>query len=86
MFEQLGTLLWAELARAELARISGRAPRAEALTATERQVTELVAGACTNRDVAAALFVTPKTVEFHLRNVFRKLDVRSRAELVRKYR
>jgi DNA-binding CsgD family transcriptional regulator len=86
VFEQLGTPLWAELARAELARISGRAPGADELTPTEQRVSELVAKGRTNVQVAAALFVTPKTIEFHLRNVFRKLDVRSRAELAWRYR
>jgi DNA-binding CsgD family transcriptional regulator len=38
----------------------------------------------TNREVAAALFVSPKTVEVHLTRIYRKLDVRTRAELVRR--
>jgi DNA-binding CsgD family transcriptional regulator len=48
-------------------------------------VIELVADGRTNQEVAAALFVSPRTVEFHLRNVFRKLHVHSRAELVRRF-
>ena len=41
-----------------------------------------MAGGATNREAAAALFLSPKTIEFHLRNVYRKLGVRSRTELV----
>lgn len=82
-FEELGASLWVEKARAELARVGGRAPSGWELTATERQVAELVGEGLTNREVAARLSVTQKTVEFHLRNVFRKLEVRSRTELAR---
>jgi DNA-binding CsgD family transcriptional regulator len=46
-------------------------------------VAQLVAQGLTNREAAAALFVSPKTVEHHLRNVFRKLGIRRRAELAR---
>ena len=42
-----------------------------------------VASGSTNREAAAALFLSPKTIEFHLRNIYRKLGVRSRTELVR---
>jgi DNA-binding CsgD family transcriptional regulator len=83
-FERLGASVWAERAREEAARVGGRAPADGELTPTERTVAELVAQGLSNRDVAAALFVTPKTVEFHLGNVFRKLGVRSRAELARR--
>ena len=51
------------------------------LSPQELQVALLVADGATNREVAAALFVTTKTVEFHLRNVYRKLEIRSRTEL-----
>ncbi|MDR9373168.1 helix-turn-helix transcriptional regulator, partial [Conexibacter sp. JD483] len=54
---------------------------AEALTARERSVCELVAGGATNREAATALFVSPRTVEHHLRQAYRKLGVRSRTEL-----
>ena len=51
------------------------------LTATERRIAELVAEGGTNKEVAAALFLSPRTVEAYLRQVFRKLGVRSRTEL-----
>jgi DNA-binding CsgD family transcriptional regulator len=54
------------------------------LTAQELQVTLRVAGGATNREVAAALFLSPRTVESHLASVFRKLDVRTRAELAKR--
>ena len=82
-FERLGADAFAERARDELARISGRAGAHDELTATERRVTELVSQGLTNCEVAATMFVTSKTVEFHLRNIFRKLGIRSRIALVR---
>jgi DNA-binding CsgD family transcriptional regulator len=54
------------------------------LTPSERRVAELVAAGQSNKQVATALFISPKTVEGHLANVFAKLGVRSRAELARK--
>jgi DNA-binding CsgD family transcriptional regulator/tetratricopeptide (TPR) repeat protein len=54
---------------------------ADALTARERDVCELVAAGRTNREVAAALYLSPRTVEHHLRAAYRKLGVRSRTEL-----
>jgi DNA-binding CsgD family transcriptional regulator len=82
IFEGLGAPLWAEKARAELGRIGGRAPSSGALTAAEQRVAALVAEGRTNREVAAALFVTEHTVEAALTRAYRKLGVRSRAELV----
>jgi DNA-binding CsgD family transcriptional regulator len=55
----------------------------ERLTPQEFQIATLVAEGLTNRDVAARLYLSRKTVEFHLSNAFRKLDVRSRGELIR---
>ena len=80
-FERLGAPLWAEKARSELARIGGRAPSRGELTEAERRIAALVAEGRTNREVAAALFVTEHTVEGALTRVYRKLGVRSRAEL-----
>ena len=81
-FENLGTPLWAERARAELDRASGARTRAE-LTASERRVAELAATGVTNREMAAVLFISPKTVEATLSRIYRKLNIRSRAELGR---
>ena len=53
------------------------------LTATELAVAEQVAQGLTNREAAAHLYLSPHTIDFHLRQVFRKLDVRSRVELTR---
>jgi ATP/maltotriose-dependent transcriptional regulator MalT len=76
VFEELGARLWGERARAELARISGRAPASGGLTETERRVAELAALGRTNREIAAALFMGVSTVEAHLSRVYRKLGVR----------
>jgi DNA-binding CsgD family transcriptional regulator len=88
LFDELGAAPWSEQARREL-RASGesiprRDPTApEKLTPQELQIALHVAEGKTNRDVAAALFLSPKTVEFHLTRVYRKLNIHSRAELVR---
>ena len=82
-FEQLGTALWAERAKTELARgVSGRR-RSRGLTATEEHVAELAASGMTNRDIAATLFISPKTVEVNLSRVYRKLNIHSRTQLYR---
>jgi DNA-binding CsgD family transcriptional regulator len=76
----------AERAQAELA-ATGARPRSlvvsgvDSLTPSERRVAELAAEHMTNKDIAQALFVTPKTVEVHLSNVYRKLGIASRNEL-----
>jgi DNA-binding CsgD family transcriptional regulator len=84
LFEELDAKLWADRARAELARVSGRATTGAALTPTELRVARLVAEGYSNKEVAAALFVTVKAVEKSLSSVYRKLDVRSRAQLIRR--
>jgi len=84
MFAELGTRLWSEKARAELSRIGGRAPAPGALTPTEERIAELVASGRTYREVADALFISPKTVQWNLSKIYRKLGVRSRAELAAK--
>jgi DNA-binding CsgD family transcriptional regulator len=87
-FEALGAEPWADRARAEL-RASGESARKrdpstlDQLTAQEVHIAQLVAEGHTNRDVAGQLFLSPRTIEFHLRNVFRKLGVSSRTELAR---
>ena len=80
IFDGLGARLWAEKARAELGRISGRRAPSDELTETERRVAELAAGGRTNREIAAELYMGVSTVEAHLSHVYRKLGVR-RAEL-----
>ena len=83
LFERIGAALWAERARGELRRISGRAPTTGALTPAEERVAALVAEGKTNREVAAALFLSDRTVEGHLSRIFGKLGVRHRTELAR---
>jgi DNA-binding CsgD family transcriptional regulator len=82
-FEQLGAATWVAKARSELGSIGGRR-REEGLTLAERRVAALVAEGRTNREVAAALFVTERTVASHLSHVYAKLGVRSRTELARR--
>ena len=86
-FERLGAAPWAERARAELRACGVKSEsdpdRKAALTPQELQVALLVARGATNREAAAALFVSPKTIEFHLANVYRKLGLGSRTQLVR---
>jgi DNA-binding CsgD family transcriptional regulator len=82
-FEELSAKAFAERARAELARIGGRRRSEGGLTATERQIAGLVAEGRSNKEVAAALFVTVKTVEANLSRVYAKLGLRSRADLAR---
>ena len=83
-FELLGAPLWADQTRAELARIGGRAPSRGELTEAESRIAALVAEGRTNRDVAAALFLTVHSVETALTRIYRKLGVSSRAELARR--
>jgi DNA-binding CsgD family transcriptional regulator len=84
LFDEVGAAVWAERAAAELARIPGRAPASGELTETERRVAELVADGLSNKEVAARLFVTVRTVEANLTKVYAKLGVRSRTELAKR--
>jgi DNA-binding CsgD family transcriptional regulator len=87
-FEGLRATLWAERARIEL-RASGQTARkrdpstTDELTPQELQIAHFVAEGLTNREVAAQLFLSPRTIDFHLRNVFRKLGISSRTALAR---
>jgi DNA-binding NarL/FixJ family response regulator len=80
-FDSLGAPLWAARADAEIARIPLRRGAPDTLTPTESQVAQLAARGKTNREVAQALFISPKTVEANLARVYRKLGITSRAEL-----
>jgi DNA-binding CsgD family transcriptional regulator len=82
-FDEMGTPLWADRARAELARVNVAPSRDVGLTLSERRVAELAASGMTNRDVGAALFISPRTVEANLARIYRKLGIKSRAELGR---
>jgi DNA-binding CsgD family transcriptional regulator len=81
MFQDAGARLWAQRARTELGRVGLRRAAPGLLTAAERQVAELAASGRTNREVAAQLFISTKTVEANLARVYRKLGIASRAEL-----
>ncbi|MCX4673175.1 LuxR C-terminal-related transcriptional regulator [Streptomyces sp. NBC_01381] len=87
VFSALGAVPWEEAVRSELRAAGARAARTSCgqLTEQEGRIAALVAGGATNKETAAALFLSPKTVEFHLGNVYRKLGVRSRSELARAY-
>lgn len=80
-FERIGAPLFAERARDELSRVGLRRSDGSELTASERRVAELAAAGRTNREIAAELFVSPKTVEANLGRAYRKLGIRSRAQL-----
>jgi DNA-binding CsgD family transcriptional regulator len=80
-FERIGMRLWALRTDAELARVGLRHAGGTELTETERRIAELAAGGLTNREIAADAFVSPRTVEDVMSRVYRKLGIRSRAEL-----
>jgi DNA-binding CsgD family transcriptional regulator len=88
-FRGLGATLWAQRAETEL-RASGETARkreqstADQLTPQEVQITGLVAEGLTNREIGAQLFISSRTVEYHLRKVFTKLGIASRSELIRR--
>lgn len=86
VFERLGAPPWADQASAELAATGETARRRDPstlddLTPQELQIARLLAGGKTTREAAAAVFLSPKTVEYHLRHVYHKLEIRSREEL-----
>lgn len=80
-FEGIGARHWAGVAWSELGRIGGRSSSGAEVTESERRVIELVARGLSNKEVAQALFVTPKAVEASLSRIFLKRGVRSRTEL-----
>jgi DNA-binding NarL/FixJ family response regulator len=87
LFSAAGATPWQERAAAELRATGERVidtpqPSAE-LTPQELNIALLVAEGKTNKEIAAALFLSPKTIEYHLANTYRKLDIHSRAELAR---
>jgi DNA-binding CsgD family transcriptional regulator len=88
MFDAMGMEAFAGRARAEL-RATGERARArgpgapDVLTPQEAQIARMVAGHLTNREIAARLFISASTVEYHLRKIFRKLGVTSRGQIAR---
>ncbi|WP_238432835.1 helix-turn-helix transcriptional regulator [Micromonospora tarensis] len=90
MFSLLGVERWAEQATTEL-RAAGESigppdlPAARLLTGQQLRIAELVAEGATNREIAARMFLSTRTVDHHLRNVFHRLGIRSRTELARAF-
>jgi DNA-binding CsgD family transcriptional regulator len=86
-FDRLGATPWADRARVELHATGATRRRGrdhedrDQLTAHELQVARIIAGGASNREAAATLFLSPKTIEFHLSRIYRKLGVRTRTEL-----
>jgi DNA-binding NarL/FixJ family response regulator len=87
-FEGLGATPWAERARIELQATGETARKRDPstisqLTPQELQIARLVGAGGTNREIAAELFLSPRTIDYHLHKIFTKLGMSSRAELVR---
>jgi DNA-binding CsgD family transcriptional regulator len=85
-FERLDARPWADRARSELAATGATLRRRDPstideLTPQELQIALLLGGGKTTRETAAALFLSPKTIEYHLRHVYQKLSTHSREEL-----
>lgn len=85
-FDELGAALWAERAESELRASGERARRRDPssmldLTPQELQVADFVGQGMTNREVAAQMFLSPRTIDYHLRSIFNKLGITSRTEL-----
>ena len=97
MFGRLELTLWSGRVRAELRAVGERdeATSAESapdrtlggsgLTPQQMQIARLIAEGATNREVAERMFVSPRTVDYHLRNIFQRLSISSRAELIRRF-
>ena len=91
LFSDFGTEAFAERARVELQATGEHARKRtpetiDQLTPQELQISTLAAQGETNREIAAQLFISPSTVEYHLRKAYRKLDVKSRTQLARRLR
>ncbi len=82
-FERLGSVLWADRTRDELARGGSGRRRTDGLTPSEHRVAVLAASGMSNKRIASTLFISPKTVEVNLSRIYRKLGIHSRIELSR---
>jgi DNA-binding NarL/FixJ family response regulator len=80
-FQGLGAVAWTARATHEMGRIGGRTASGSALTESERAVAELAAAGRSNREIAAELVVSVRTVESQLSATYRKLDIQSRGQL-----
>ncbi|KKF00850.1 helix-turn-helix transcriptional regulator [Mycolicibacterium obuense] len=80
-FESLGARLWQRRAETELTRLAGARENTSLLTPAEERVARHAAAGLSNKEIAAELFLSPKTVEMNLSKVYRKLGIRSRAQL-----
>ena len=85
VFGSLGAQAWLARAHDGLGRLGIRPPAALTLTVTERQVAELAAAGLTNREISERMFISLRTTESNLSRVYRKLGIRSRAELARDF-
>ena len=89
LFERFGAAPWAERTRGELRatgeRLRARGPEHEELTGQELRIALQAAEGKTNRQIGATMFLSPKTIEFHLGRAYRKLGIGSRAELIRHF-
>jgi DNA-binding CsgD family transcriptional regulator len=86
IFTSIGEQLWVAQTQDEIARLGGRIPSGRMLTDAEKRVVTLVAAGRSNRDVAAELSISVRTVEANLTRAYAKLDVRSRSELAARWR
>ena len=85
VFEEIGSPLWAARAQRELDRFTARS-LGSALTDAEHEVAGHAVAGLSNKQIAAALYLSPKTVEMHLSNAYRKLGIRHRTQLAARLR
>ena len=84
IFTEIGAKAWAEKALAETTRVGGRRSEGQELTETEATIATLVGEGLTNTEIAARLYISPRTVEANLTRVYRKMEVSSRAQLTQR--
>ena len=90
IFRNVGATVWAERAAAELRASGDGVPAQEvdgiaSLTAQELQIARFVSQGATNKDIAAQLFLSPRTVEYHLYKAYPKLGITSRSQLISRF-